>query len=380
MNKLNDVRGKIIPGQYLVQFKERVTGSPEVVARQAYGIRGAMPFGEKEGSRGVRGFAAHLENHELQQLASDPNVMYVEPDQMAIAFRNAHFGQPAVKKQEMDEHHSIWHLDRLDQKGDALRGTYRYRYDGEGVTCYIFDTGIDVNHPEFGGRASHGINVTTSPSADRDGHGTHVAGVVGGSTYGVAKACRLINTKVLGDDGFGSYSGIIRALDHVLREAAFKPAVINMSLGGGRSQILNEAIERCVEAGIVVVVAAGNENTDAGIVSPASAPRAITVGASTRRDHRASFSNFGAFVDIYAPGTNVLSSLPNGRRAAWSGTSMAAPSVAGVCAQLIQRQMLKGSYRPDVTQVTKELLDLARPDRVKNNPAGTANLLLASPV
>ena len=177
--------------------------------------------------------------------------------------------------------------------------------------------------------------------------------------------------KVLADDGYGTYSGIVRAIDWVIFNH-IKPAVISMSLGGGRSEILNAAVERAVRVGIPVCVAAGNEATDAGSKSPASAPNALTVAASTRRDHHARFSNFGAFVDLYAPGADILSALPGSDEDRWSGTSMACPHVAGVVALLLGEHP---EWAP--SQVRGYLTKTARAGRVKNAPPGTANLLLA---
>ena len=364
--KGKEVKRGPIPGQYLVQLREDAE-------RDA--VKALAPGLEKQQAH-PRGFAARLGAQQLRELRQDPRVEAVEPDQIAGPGRKwpgADGKWPTYRTQELDEHGDPWGLDRIDQTSERLAGSYRYRTTGRGVHVYVLDTGIDLTHPDLASRVQRGLNVTASPDGDRYGHGTHCGGTIGGTRYGVAKECTLVDCKVLGDDGWGTYSGIVRAIDWVISQAVWKkPAVISMSLGGGRSEILNAAVERAVAAGIVVCVAAGNEATDAGTKSPASAPSALTVAASTRRDHHAKFSNFGAFVDLYAPGADILSALPRGAEDRWSGTSMACPHVAGVVALLL-------GEHPDWTppQVRDYLMRTARTGRVKNAPPGTANLLLA---
>lgn len=314
----------------------------------------------------LNGFAAKLTHGQANALRHHKGVVSVEEDQTAGPELWEGF-----QTQQLDENGEPWGLDRIDQMSTALRGTYRYRLTGRGVAVYVLDTGIDPSHPEFGGRARHGANFTSSPQGDVQGHGTHVAGTIGGKTYGVAKEVALVNVKVLGDTGSGSYSGIIAGIDWVLANRV-GPAVINMSLGGGRSAALNAAVNNAVTREIPVIVAAGNEGTDACATSPASALMAITVAASTRRDDHADFSNHGPCVDLHAPGVDVLSALPGGSRDAWSGTSMAAPHVAGVAALYLERH--PGA---SAAHVESYIVGKARPDRLTGLPPGTVNRMLA---
>jgi hypothetical protein len=271
-----------------------------------------------------------------------------------------------------------WGLDRMDQRALPLNGSYTYQADGTGVTAYIIDTGINFTHSEFGGRASTGVDEMTpgGSAADCNGHGTHVAGTVGGATYGVAKNVKLVAVRVLDCTGSGTSSGAIAGIDWVTAHRSL-PAVANMSLGGVFSQAMNDAVARSVAAGVVYAVAAGNSAADACATSPASAPDAITVGATDATDLFASFSNFGSCVKLNAPGVSITSAWigSDAAIATASGTSMASPHVAGAVAVYLQQN---SSATP--AQVRAALTGGATSNVIQAIGTGTPNLLLFSPV
>jgi subtilisin family serine protease len=270
-----------------------------------------------------------------------------------------------------------WGLDRMDQRTLPLSGSYAYQRDGTGVTAYIIDTGINFSHDEFGGRASAGVDEVTvgGGAADCNGHGTHVAGTVGGATYGVAKKVRLVAVRVLDCQGSGYSSWAIAGVDWVTEHRVL-PAVANLSLGGSFSQAFNDAIERSIAAGVVYAIAAGNSAADACATSPGSAPNAITVGATDNTDAFASFSNFGACVKMNAPGVGIVSAWigSNVATTGASGTSMAAPHVTGAAAVYLQ-----GNPSATPAQVRAALTSAATTNVLGGLPSGTPNLLLYSP-
>ena len=234
-----------------------------------------------------------------------------------------------------------WGLDRIDQSSLPLNGTFTYDSDGTGVTAYVVDTGVRGTHQDFGGRVDSGWNGTTDAGngdSDCNGHGTHVAGTVAGTTYGVAKKATIVPVRVLECSGSGYNSTIISGINWIIsNHSAGVPAVINMSLGSSGDSSVDTAVASAVADGIVTVVAAGNDNADACGYSPARAPSAITVGALTKTDEKASYSNHGSCLDIWAPGSEILSadySADTGGRTL-NGTSMASPHVAGAAARLL---------------------------------------------
>jgi subtilisin family serine protease len=351
-----------IPGSYIVTLREDLSDQDvENSARSLARLhKGALKHIYKAA---LKGFAvSNITDSELAALARDPRVTAVEADQTMTAIT---VQTPAT-----------WGLDRVDQRALPLNNSYTYNADGSGVTAYIIDTGINFTHVDFEGRASKGVDEITlgGAAADCNGHGTHVSGTVAGKTYGMAKKASLVAVRVLDCGGSGSVSGVIAGIDWVTANKVL-PAVANMSLGGGFSVALNNAVRRSTDAGITYAVAAGNSNVDACFTSPAGELSAITVGATDSFDRFAYFSNFGRCVDIHAPGVSVTSDWIGTNTAlnTISGTSMASPHVAGAAALYL-------SVNPAATpaQVSSALTSNATTGVITGLRGTTVNLLLYS--
>ena len=302
---------------------------------------------------------------QIKQLLSDPSVAYIEQDQMMYA---------TPIEAQGDQSNATWGLDRIDQRSGSLDGNYHYDFDGTGVTAYVVDTGVLNTHNEFGGRSSSGYDFVDndSNSTDCNGHGTHVAGTIAGSSYGVAKNVNIVGVRVLGCNGSGTNSGVIQGINWVKNNAS-GPSVANMSLGGGASQATDDAVNSAVAAGITFVVAAGNDNSNACNYSPARAANAITVGSTANGDSRSSFSNYGNCLDIYAPGSNITSAWYNSNSSTntISGTSMAAPHVAGVAALYLDE-----NNSLSTSQVESLLNSRASSNKVTDAKSGSPNKML----
>jgi subtilisin family serine protease len=308
----------------------------------------------------VRGFNARMSTGQARRLAADPAVRYVEQD-ATVALTGSAPSAPA------------WGLDRIDQRGRPLSRSYTAP-SAAGVTAYVLDTGIRITHEQFGGRATYGYDAIDRDAVAQDcnGHGTHVAGTIGGSTYGVATDVKLVAVRVLGCDGAGSYADIIAGVDWVTAHAHL-PAVANMSLGGSTSKALDDAVNRSIAKGVTYAVAAGNNHRDACKQSPADDPAAITVGATDENDRRASFSNFGPCLDLFAPGVRIQSAANRSNTAtmSMSGTSMASPHVAGAAALVLGAHP---AWTP--AQVRDELVARADPAAVTSAGRGSTTRLL----
>ncbi|MET9437344.1 S8 family peptidase [Streptomyces sp. NPDC006551] len=315
----------------------------------------------------LKGFSSTMSQAKAASLAADPRVAYVE--------------QNATVRMTDTQNGATWGLDRVDQRNLPLSTTYTYNTSASNVTAYIIDTGIRTSHSEFGGRARVGTDTVGDGQNGQDcqGHGTHVAGTVGGAKYGVAKAAKLVAVRVLNCTGSGTTAGVIAGVDWVTANAV-KPAVANMSLGGGTNASLDDAVKRSIASGVSYAVAAGNGNilgwpANACNYSPARVPEAITVGATDSADKRASFSNYGTCLDLFAPGVSITSAWKDNDAATntISGTSMATPHTAGVAALYL-------ANNPTATpaQVRDALVNNATSGKVQDPRTGSPNKLLHS--
>ena len=360
--KLIKAKNKI-PGQYIIVLEDRVDeASVDALADDI--VKNARGRKNHVYKHALKGFSAELTEKEAMKIAARAEVKYVEEDGVVTA--------------DATQSPATWGLDRIDQRDLPLSNSYTYNFTGSGVKVYIIDTGILTTHNEFGGRAIHGTDTVDGDSnaTDCNGHGTHVAGTVGGSTYGVAKGATLVAVRVLNCQGSGTNSGVVAGIDWATADhQAGQPAAANMSLGGGASQATDDAVQRAINDGITMAVAAGNENQNACNVSPARAPNAITVGSTTSTDARSSFSNWGTCLDIFAPGSSITSAWYTSTSATntISGTSMATPHVAGVAALYLSQF---GNASPQT--VRDAIVNNSTLNKVTSAGTGSPNRLLYS--
>ena len=344
-----------IPDAYIVVFNEDVADPAARASEkaQALGLSLRYTYGAS-----LKGFAANLNDGQLTALSHDPDVAYVEQDAEVHA--------------DATQTGATWGIDRIDQRSLPLSGTYNYTTGASTVYAYIIDTGIQTSHPDFGGRAAVSYDAVGDGRNGQDcnGHGTHVAGTVGGAKYGVAKSVRLRAVRVLNCQGSGTNSGVIAGMDWVAANHA-SLAVANMSLGGGYSSAVNTSANNLASSGVFLAVAAGNSSADACNYSPSSAANTTTVAASTSSDARASYSNYGGCVDLYAPGSSITSDWINSGTNTISGTSMATPHVTGVGA------LYKATYgNASYSTIRSWLINNSTTSKITGNPSGTPNRLL----
>ncbi|HYS56321.1 MAG TPA: S8 family peptidase [Thermoanaerobaculia bacterium] len=348
---------KKIPNSWIVVLEDRV--DVDAAAQDLGFSRGQLKHLYKSA---LKGFAADMSDAAAAVIAQDPRVKYVEED--------------SEVNLDATQTGATWGLDRVDQRNLPLDGSYTYNTTASNVHAYIIDTGIHTTHNDFGGRASIGFDSIGDGQNGQDcnGHGTHVSGTVGGATYGVAKGVSLVAVRVLNCSGSGTNSGVIAGVNWVAQNA-IKPAVANMSLGGGASQALDDSVNGAINAGVTFCIAAGNSNTDACTTSPARVGAAITVAATDSTDTRASFSNFGTCVDIFGPGVNITSDWYSSNTATntISGTSMATPHTTGVSALY-----LANNPTASPANVASALTSNATTGIVANAGSGTPNRMLFS--
>ncbi|GAB2785083.1 serine protease [Streptomyces chlorus] len=351
-----------VAGSYLVTLREGTTARSaagrDLAAR--YGARISHTYGTV-----LNGYAIRADARQAARLAADPRVSSVAQDTL-------------VTRVGTQKNPPSWGLDRVDQRNLPLSKRYASPGTaGAGVTVYIIDTGVRISHRDFGGRARHGWDFVQNDrtAQDGNGHGTHVAGIVAGKTYGVAKRARIVSVRVLDNAGSGTTAQVIAGIDWVTRNAR-KPAVANLSLGGFHNAQLNAAVRASIASGVSYTVAAGNEGKAAALYSPAGVTQAITVGATDRQDKKPAFSNHGSAVDLFAPGVTITSAAATSDtgRVAASGTSMASPHVAGAAALY-----LAGHRRATPAQVASALVKEATTGKVSGRGLGSPNRLLRTP-
>lgn len=318
-----------VTGQYIVTVYKGL--NPAATAAKVSGVKPLHTY-----RHAMNGFSARLDATQLRQVRALPGVEAVEENGVASAPKSTTTPASATRAKAPTE---LWNLDRIDQQTgwDPINGKgngdFTVKGDGAGVTAYMIGTGIEYGHDEFEGRATFGTDTIGDgkDGADCQGQGTHVAGTVGGKTYGVARKANLVSVRVLGCDGTGTFEQLIAGIDWVAKNAK-KPAIANLSLGGDRNDALDKAATALSDSGVLPVVAGGNSAKDACFISPAAAPRVLTVGASNKWDEETSFSNYGACLSLYAPGEGITSAKLGGGSATLDGSSFSAPHVTGTAA------------------------------------------------
>lgn len=359
--------GEIVPDEYIVVLKRKfpAAASLKEIKNQAKAAGGQV---ERVFTRVINGYSMKLPPQALEAVRKNPNVKYIEPVQVFTVSDDLFAGIVQTS--------AVWGLDRIDQRDLPLNNEYSYEYSGSGVKVYVVDSGILYSHSEFSGRASLGFDSFSDGMNGQDcfGHGTHVSGIIGGSTYGVAKGANLISVRTFNCSGSGTTSTVISGLDWIANNHS-TPAIVNMSLGGGASPSLDTAVNNLINTGVVVVAAAGNFNADACSYSPGRVGNAITVGATAINDVRSSFSNWGSCLDLFAPGSSIQSAWIGSNSASntLSGTSASAPFVAGVAALYLQT-----NPAGTVSQVTNAIISSTTPNKIGSIGSGSSNRLLYS--
>jgi subtilisin family serine protease len=358
LDQLGPVGPDVIPDRYIITLGVDAPAPAQKAAQAAARFGGRILHVY---DAALKGFAIELPVGQMVAMANDNDIVRIERDRVMSIGAGSQTG-------------ATWGLDRVDQRDLPLDQTYSWTPDGSGVNIYVLDTGIRATHNDFGGRAVGAYSVINDGRGTNDchGHGTHVSGTAAGSTWGVAKGANIHAVRVLDCGGSGSTSGVIAGINWVTSNHV-KPAVANMSLGGGASSSLDAALQNSIAAGIAYAVSAGNSSANACNQSPARTPEALTIGSTTSSDARSSFSNYGSCVDIFAPGSSITSAYytSNTATATWSGTSMASPHVAGAAALYLETQ-------PNATpaQVEQALESNATTGKVTNRGSGSPDLLL----
>nr|WP_191254757.1 S8 family peptidase [Amycolatopsis oliviviridis] len=345
----------VIADSYIVVLKDGSTADKPSLAGKFGGTIG------RQYTQGLSGFSVALKERQAKRLAADPAVAFVEQNKVLHA-------------EATQTNPPSWGLDRIDQRKLPLDNKYTYSTTASNVNVYVLDTGIRATHTDFGGRVKQGYDFIDNDTNADDGygHGTHVAATIAGTKYGVAKGASLYPVRVLGSDGSGTTAGVISGVNWITQNAK-KPAVANASLGGGASSALDTAVRNSIKAGITWTVAAGNSNVNAANTSPARVTEALTVAAADRTDRRASFSNYGSVIDLFAPGVSITSAWKDNDTATYTGdgTSFAAPHVAGAAALY-----LSSNTGATAAQVAQALISASTPGLVTNPGSGSPNRTL----